>query len=103
MLMVSTNRTANGGFLRVSPRSQVSRPSMTESSKSVDDRSWGEDARENGFDSTAIPLSTKANGYATAGMGFQKIGGEHRRVRFHFVSAEEIAELIRSFPKERQD
>lgn len=60
----------------------------------------GEGAREAGYDSTAIPLSTKANGYAYAGIGFVKEEtGKPVKVRFAYSSDEDIAELIKQYPK----
>ncbi|WAC53232.1 FtsK/SpoIIIE domain-containing protein [Frigoribacterium sp. SL97] len=60
----------------------------------------GEGARAAGFDSTAIPLSTKANGYAYAGIGFVKEEtGKPVKVRFAYSSDEDIAELIKTYPK----
>lgn len=61
----------------------------------------GEGAKAAGFDSTAIPLSTKANGYAYAGIGFVKEEtGKPVKVRFPYSSDEDIAELIQMYPKE---
>lgn len=60
----------------------------------------GTNAKENGFDSTAIPASNKSNGYKYAGIGFVKEEGTHpARVRFAYSSDEAISELIKAHPK----
>ncbi|PPF82983.1 hypothetical protein C5B96_08585 [Subtercola sp. Z020] len=60
----------------------------------------GEGARAAGFDSTAIPLSTKANGYAYAGIGFVKEEtGKPVKVRFAYSSDKDIADLIKEYPR----
>lgn len=59
----------------------------------------GEDAAKKGYDSTAIPLSSKANNYAYAGIGFaQEESGAIAKVRFAYCSDRDIANLIQAFP-----
>lgn len=61
----------------------------------------GEKAKERGFDSTGIPMSSKANGYAYAGIGYVKEDtGEPVKVRFAYSSDEDLAELIQRYPKD---
>ncbi len=63
----------------------------------------GDDAKANGYDSTAIPPSSEANGYATAGIGFAKDeSGQPVKLRFPFVSKDDMAALIRRFQTEEQ-
>jgi hypothetical protein len=58
----------------------------------------GEGAREAGYDSTAIPRSSKADGYSTAGIGFAKDeSGAPVAFRLPFVSKEDMGALIRRF------
>src|SRR5699024_5016294 len=58
----------------------------------------GEGAKERGYDSTAIPMSSKANGYAYAGIGYVKEDtGAPVKVRFAYSSDEDLAELIQEF------
>ena len=58
----------------------------------------GENAKAEGYDTTAIPRSGKANGYATAGIGYAKDeSGKPVKFRLPFVSKEDMAELIRRF------
>lgn len=60
----------------------------------------GERAKERGYDSTSIPLSSKANGYAYAGIGYVKGDtGAPIKVRFAYTSDEDLAALIQEFPK----
>jgi len=55
----------------------------------------GEGMRALGFDSTAIPLSTRANGYAYAGIGYVKEEtGTPVKVRFAYSSDADISALI---------
>jgi len=64
------------------------------------DRFLGEDAAQRGFDSTAIPRANKANEYSAAGMGFVKDdSGDPKMVRFAYSPDEEVAELVRKYPK----
>jgi hypothetical protein len=58
----------------------------------------GENAKSEGYDSTAIPRSSKANGYATAGIGYAKDeSGKPVKFRMPFVSKDDMAALIRRF------
>lgn len=67
-------------------------------SRYFNDLLLGEGAAERGFDATAIPAATAFNGYATAGIGFQRISGaDPVKVRFPFVSDEEVFELAKEF------
>lgn len=64
----------------------------------------GEGARSMGFDSTKIPLSTKANGYAYAGIGYVKEEtGAPVKVRFAYSSDEDISALIKENLKDGVD
>lgn len=63
----------------------------------------GEGARERGFDSTAIPASNKANGYAYAGIGYAKgEGGDPVKMRFAYTSDEDLIEIIKQYPRETE-
>lgn len=67
--------------------------------KYFNDMFLGDKASERGYDSTQIPLSTKANGYAYAGIAFaQEESGDIARVRFAYCSDRDIADLCRAFP-----
>ncbi|MGO2188043.1 MAG: FtsK/SpoIIIE domain-containing protein [Microbacterium gubbeenense] len=58
----------------------------------------GENAKAEGYDSTAIPRSGKANGYKTAGVGFAKgEDGKPAKFRLPFISKDDMAALIRGF------
>lgn len=61
----------------------------------------GEDAKENGFDAGSIQPATKGNGYATAGIGFvTDESGEPVKMRYAYLSDDDIAELISDFELE---
>ncbi|MGP5031430.1 FtsK/SpoIIIE domain-containing protein [Glutamicibacter arilaitensis] len=73
---------------------------LRQTSEYFNDLFLGEGARSKGYDSTAIPLSTKANGYAFAGIGYAKEEtGKPVKVRFAYSSDEDIANLIKKHPK----
>lgn len=73
---------------------------LKQNSEYFNDFFLGEGARAAGYDSTAIPLSTKANGYAYAGIGFVKEEtGKPVKVRFAYSSDQDIADLIKEYPK----
>ncbi|WP_271983012.1 FtsK/SpoIIIE domain-containing protein [Pseudoclavibacter terrae] len=58
----------------------------------------GEGARAAGYDTTAIPRSSLANDYATAGIGYAKDeSGAPVAFRLPFVSKEDMGALIRRF------
>jgi len=60
----------------------------------------GEGAAAAGFDSTKIAPASKANGYATAGIGFVKEEtGEPVRVRFAYSDDRDIADLVLAHPR----
>lgn len=62
-----------------------------------------EGAAADGFDSTAIPASTEADGYRTAGIGFVRDSVKGAlKVRFVFIDKEDIAALIRRFQTDNQ-
>ena len=69
-------------------------------SKYANDSLLGVGAADRGFDSTAIPVATKANDYLTAGIAYvsDETGGP-KRVHFAHTSDEEVAELVRKFPR----
>ena len=57
-----------------------------------------EGAAADGFDSTAIPASTEADGYRSAGVGFVRHAEKGaEKVRFAYISKDDIAALIRRF------
>lgn len=73
---------------------------LKQNSEYFNDFFLGEGARAAGYDSTAIPLSTKANGYAYAGIGYVKEEtGKPVKVRFAYSSDQDIADLIKEYPK----
>lgn len=58
----------------------------------------GEGARDAGFDTTAIPRSSKATGYHTAGIGYAKDeSGAPVAFRLPFINKEDMGSLIRRF------
>lgn len=73
---------------------------LRQESAYFNDMFLGEKAKEHGFDSTAIPLSNKANGYAYAGIGYVKEeGGNPVKVRFAYSSDRDIADLCQTHPR----
>ncbi|MGP5046275.1 hypothetical protein [Glutamicibacter ardleyensis] len=63
----------------------------------------GDGAKAAGYDSTAIPMSGKANGYKTAGIGYIKDEeGNAVKTRLPFISKEDMGRLVRSFQTEDQ-
>lgn len=73
---------------------------LKQNSEYFNDFFLGEGARAAGYDSTAIPLSTKANGYAYAGIGYVKEEtGKPVKVRFAYSSDQDIADLIKEYPR----
>lgn len=73
---------------------------LRQESAYFNDMFLGDGAGKAGYDSTAIPLSTKANGYAYAGIGYVKEeGGNPVKVRFAYSSDQDIANLCLAFPK----
>jgi len=73
---------------------------LKQNSEYFNDFFLGDGARAAGYDSTAIPLSTKANGYAYAGIGYVKEEtGKPVKVRFAYSSDQDIADLIKEYPR----
>lgn len=64
----------------------------------------GDGAAKRGFNSTAIPVSTPANKYKWAGIGYVKEpSGDPVKVRFAYSSDKDIIKLIKRYPKDDSD
>lgn len=61
----------------------------------------GDDSIELGLDSTKIAPSTPANGYLTSGIGYSADErGEVAKIRFAYLSDENVGQLIRDFERD---
>lgn len=74
---------------------------LRQKSDHFNDLFLGEGAKERGYDSTSIPASSKANGYATAGIGYvQEESGDLVKIRFAYLGDDDVAQLIRDYERE---
>lgn len=65
----------------------------------LNDLFLGEGAKDDGYDSTAIPASTAANGYKYSGIGFVlEEGSGIMKVRFAYIAQADLIELIKAHP-----
>lgn len=64
----------------------------------------GEGSASQGFDASLIRLATAENGWATSGIGYVKEeSGEPTKVRFAFLSKQEVRDFAHSFPLNEGD
>lgn len=76
---------------------------LRQTSQYFNDLFLGDGAKAAGYDSTAIPMSSKANGYKTAGIGYIKDEeGYPVKTRLPFISKEDMGRLVRSFQTDEQ-
>jgi len=69
-------------------------------SEHINEVMLGQGAIERGFDPRKIKQSTEANNYATSGIGYVKgETGDPKLVRFAYTSDEDLAALVRRYPK----
>jgi hypothetical protein len=70
-------------------------------SEHINEVMLGQGAIDRGFDPRKIKQSTEANNYATSGIGYVKgETGDPKLVRFAYTSDEDLAALVRAYPKD---
>lgn len=76
---------------------------LSQNNPYLNDLFLGAGAKENGFDSTAIPMSTPDNNFRYAGIGYVKgETGEPLKIRIAYQSTEDLIDFIKQHPAKKR-